>query len=87
MMWNYGYESGYGHPMMWSHGFGLMDGFLTFIWIILLALVIAALVRYLRSGSFHLGRNHSLDILKERYAKGEIDKTEFEEKRETLSKS
>lgn len=66
--------------------------------IIFWALVIWAIFAFLRctsSGSCMGGHNHAghengkkeksaLDILKERYAKGEIDKKEFEEKKKNL---
>ncbi|GGE81007.1 hypothetical protein GCM10011533_36730 [Streptosporangium jomthongense] len=53
--------------------------------------VVILLVRWLGGGSwqpFHDNRQPSkaaLDILKERFAKGEIDKDEFEEKKRLLS--
>lgn len=78
----------YGPHMMW--GFGMIFGPLFFI--LVLALVIAAavlLVRWL-SGPWQgaapqqaPGRT-PLDILKERFARGEIDKDEFEERRRVL---
>jgi putative membrane protein len=58
--------------------------------ILVIAAVIAlvvVLVRWL-SGSSSYQRPHArtpLDILKERFARGEIDKDEYEERRRTLS--
>lgn len=53
------------------------------LWIVILVIVIAAIVRWARHG--HIGRggrywrdSDALDILKERYAKGELTKEEFE---------
>ncbi len=79
------------HPHMGAWGWGgtifgpIMD--IVFIAVVLIAVVL--LVRWLgRSG--HGGALHSppgktpLDILKERFAKGEIDKEEFEEQRRVL---
>jgi putative membrane protein len=82
-------QFGYGHHMMW--GFGMILGPLFFI--LVLALVIAAavlLVRWL-AGPGQGAAPHQLptartplDILKERFARGEIDKDEFEERRSVL---
>jgi putative membrane protein len=77
-------------------GFGFF-GF--FMMIIFWGLIIWAIFAFLRcvggGGSCMMGHNHgghengkkeksALDILKERYAKGEIDKKEFEEKKKDL---
>jgi putative membrane protein len=69
------------------NGFMYGGGFMWIFWIlliVLLAVAIGALVR--RGGSTGLGgREHTaLDILKERYARGEIDRNEFEQKRRDL---
>ena len=41
--------------------------------------------RWLAQGGESRGGQRALDILKERYAKGEIDKKEFEDKKKDLS--
>lgn len=53
----------------------------------MLILGIVALVRWLRRGEGERGPDReesALEILKRRYAKGEIDKAEFEEKKRDL---
>lgn len=53
----------------------------------LIILAIAALVRYLSSTSADKvdgARGSALDILKERFARGEIDSQEFEERKRLL---
>jgi putative membrane protein len=79
MMWGY---NGYG---LWGGGMGI--GMLLF-W----GLIIAAIVMLVRGfgakpgdSKPRPGENTALDILRERYAKGEIDKTEFEQKRGDLA--
>ncbi|OGK59621.1 hypothetical protein A3G65_02465 [Candidatus Roizmanbacteria bacterium RIFCSPLOWO2_12_FULL_37_7b] len=76
---------GGGNPMMsgWN-GFGLLGWIpMLFLWILLILGVVASL-RYLgRSGQQQEHRT-PLDILKERYARGEINKKEFEEKKKDL---
>ena len=87
----YGYDYyGYGHPMMWGGGFDIVGGIFAVVLTVLLIAVILSVVRYSRGMHgkgmhFHMG-NSAMDILKERYAKGEIDKAEFEEKQKDLEK-
>lgn len=90
---------GGGHPMMGYNWDNMMNGFWGYNWfgvammIVFWILIIAGivwLVRYLGGSSnvagINTGREKSpLDILKERYAKGEIKKEEFEEKKKDLS--
>lgn len=69
--------------MTYSHGpFGWVFG------LILIALVIAVIVRLVRGGGccHHRNRNQALDILSERFARGEIDASEYEERKATLKK-
>jgi putative membrane protein len=75
------------HHMMW--GFGMIFGPLFLI--LVLALVIAAAVLVVRwlAGPWHgasqpVPGRIPLDILRERFARGEIDKDEFEERRRVL---
>ncbi len=73
-------------------GLGLLGLLLTIIfWALVISLVIVivrALVGRGRHGRWHgmhdFHRDSALQILKERYAKGEIDKKEFEEKKKDL---
>ena len=64
-------------------GFGM--GFGWILWIAIIALIVFFLWQYLRQDK-NLGnsKNSLLEILKQRYAKGEIDKEEYEEKKRDL---
>jgi putative membrane protein len=65
-------------------GFGM--GFMWIFWIGIIALGIALVWPRIKKAKNPGGsRNSSLDILKERYARGEINKEEFEEKRRVLT--
>lgn len=84
MMWGYG----------WSHG-GTFAMVAMLLWWVLIVLGIALIVKWLfRSGSRpgaddqggRAGRgDRALAILRERYARGEIDKQEFEERKRDLA--
>ena len=87
-------DYGYGPHMMWWGGgwYGMIFGPL--IMILVLALVIVAVVLLVRwaggpwpgaAPSQHMPPGRTpLDILRERFARGEIDKDEFEERRRVL---
>ena len=85
---------GYGRGMMGDNfGFGMMNGF-GGVFMILLWIVIIGLGVWLISGLVSRTNNQppanlppaesALDILKKRYARGEITKEQFEEMRRTL---
>ncbi|PWG64145.1 hypothetical protein DEM34_05820 [Spiribacter halobius] len=88
------YERGYGpHMMDWGAGwYGMFLGPLMMILVLVVVVAVAVmLVRWLGgSGQGPQPPQHSqpgrtpLDILKERYARGEIDTQEFEERRRVL---
>lgn len=92
MMWMMG---GGGNPMMgygeWNNMMGGWNGFGLLGWIpmllfwVLLIVGVVALVRYLGRTGQQQDNKTPLEILKGRYAKGEIDKKEFEEKKRDLS--
>jgi len=78
-------------PMMGYYGYGGggdVFGFLWMIfWLVIVIMGIVALVRWLGYGhrrGWHDHGRSAVDILKERYAKGEIDKKEFEDKKKDL---
>ncbi len=75
---------GYGYGPEWGYmGTGGWI-FMTLFWIVII-LGIIALIRWAARGERHFREGKSaLDILKERYAKGEINHKEFEERKKDL---
>ncbi len=78
--------SGFGNMMGGWGGFGILGWFLMLLFWIPLILGVVVLIRYLgNSGKIAKGDKTPLEILKERYAKGDIDKKEYEERKKDLS--
>ena len=74
-----------GHPMglMWgAWGIGMMLMMLIF-WIVVIALLVYG-IRWF-AGLHRPHRDPALDILRQRYARGEISQEEFEEKKRALT--
>ena len=81
---------GYGYGMM---GPGMMGGYGTmflmpFLWIVVIGLIVWVVVAAIRrpgeSDSTTRSTDSALEILKRRYARGEINKEEYEEKKRDL---
>lgn len=78
MMGDYGFHG----------GFGLGGGFM-FLWWIVIIVLIVVVVKWLNSSAEHPSLSADddskvLEILKERYARGEIDEEEFERRKRHL---
>ncbi|NJD57257.1 MAG: SHOCT domain-containing protein [Nitrospirae bacterium] len=65
----------------WGMGFGWL--FMIIFWILVI-LGVVYLVRLVAGGERKTAGETALDILKKRYAKGEITKEEFEEKKKAI---
>lgn len=78
---------GRGNMMGWGHGWGWLGILLMVIVWALVILGIVALIRWLWMAGPRRGAAPGpspLDILKQRYARGEINKEEFEQKKKDL---
>jgi len=76
--------------MMGGYGMGWFGGILMIVFWILILVGLIFLIKWLiqstsRDRTTGSGGNRALEILKERYAKSEIDKEEFESKKKDLS--
>ncbi len=70
----------------WHDGMMFGGGFMWIVWLLLIAGVawlVAALVASRGRASNSTGAS-AMDIVKERYARGEIDRTEYEQKLQDL---
>ena len=70
--------------MGWGSGFG--GFYMILFWAVIIA-VVAVLVKWIFGGSTHTDMPNcksALDALKERYARGEIGREEFEQKKRDL---
>ena len=78
--------------MMWSHGWGgtgwVWFSLMHIVWWLLIIVGIVALIRWGLGSNMPSGRRteegRALEILRERYACGEIGKEEFEERKRVL---
>ena len=79
------------HYNMMGYGYGY--GFFPFeilmvVWWVIIIVLIVSVIRWIVGGRHHRhwmhGSSNALDILKERFAKGEIDKKEYEERSNKL---
>ncbi|MEO5949965.1 MAG: SHOCT domain-containing protein [Candidatus Saccharimonadales bacterium] len=78
------------YQMMNGHGVDSSWGFvMMLLWAVIIAGIILVIVRFAR-GHEHRGVSprgqDAVDIVKERYAKGEIDKEQFEQLKKDLAK-
>lgn len=80
----------YGHPWGMNYGFmGAMSGVFSFVlWVIIFVVIFKVIRHVRRGGHWHKiwGEKDAMEILRERYAKGEINNEEFEEKKKNLQK-
>ena len=78
------WREGYGH-MMWGSGYGMIGMLMMLVfWGVLIALIVVAVRWLLDSQGGKRGRRDALDVLRERFAKGEIDEEEFDRRRKAL---
>ena len=74
---------GFGH-MMWGGGFGMAGGLMMLLfWGAIIALIVFA-VRSFSTGAGSGSKSNAAEILRERYAKGEIDDEEYERRKAKL---
>jgi len=69
--------------MVDGHWFG--GGFMWLFWILLIVVILLAIKMVAESGNNSTKKQRSaLDVLKERYARGEINEEEYEQKKKVL---
>ncbi|MCF3595040.1 SHOCT domain-containing protein [Rhodobacteraceae bacterium LMO-12] len=75
-------DRGFGH--MWGGGYGMFGGLMMVVfWGLIIGLIVLAIRGF--SGRSDTGAGQSaLDILKERYARGEIEEDEYERRKAKL---
>lgn len=71
------------HPMYWDG----QGGWIVMIlwWILIIVAIVVVITWFVRQNTGPRQDRSALDVLKERYARGEISKQEFEEKKKDIS--
>jgi putative membrane protein len=70
--------------MMGNFGWGFGGMFMGLLTLIIVLIIIFFVYKYVKGGNFSLLSETPLDILKKRYAKGELSKEEFEKMKNDL---
>jgi putative membrane protein len=74
--------------MGWGEGWGFFGVLHTLLWWVLLVLGIVVLAKWLFAGNSRGAAatgDRALEVLRERYARGEIDKDEFDKRKRDLA--
>jgi len=84
-MWNDGSDG-----RMMTGGWGMMGGFGVIFWLVILAIIIAGAVWFVRSQTNNRQpsagrRSPGLEVLEERYARGEISREDYLQKRRDIT--
>ena len=74
---------GYGSNFFPAYGMLAMVGMGLF-WLLVLGAIIWAIVHFSQRGTYTAEGRRSVDILRERYARGEIDEEEYERRMDRL---
>ncbi len=76
-----------GSMMGYGGGWGFFGVLHMVLWWVLIVLGIVVLVKWLAGGKnrSHAGSDRALDILRERYVRGEIEKDEYDKRRQDLA--
>jgi putative membrane protein len=76
----------YDHMGSMMNGWGSMMGGFMILWLLILAVIIAGLVWFVRSQPLAGGqrRSRGLEMLEERYARGEISREEYLQKKQDI---
>jgi putative membrane protein len=78
--------NGYNGYRTWpcAMGYGSIGGIMMLLWIVVIGALIYMIFKAGSDGKFSLAKTDALEVLKQRYAKGEISKAAFESMKRTL---
>lgn len=74
--------------MMWGSGYGMVGGLMMLLfWGVVIVLIVLAVKSFTnKQSSDNTERRDAIDVLRERFAAGEIDDEEFERRKKALER-